>query len=500
MIFFEKGVMLGIVIFLALYYTVLKKVQWQSIFFVSLLLYVFLEKAIVFFSLISSLSVYVCARKMDSLRAGGGAELKRELKKWLKTGLFVNFGILFAFKYFFLFPKVTGLDLPGVALPLGISFYTFKITSYLIDVYRNKYPAEKNFFKLYGWMIYFPALLQGPIDKYDLHRQSFFEKKGFDVELFSRGLLLILFALFKKFVIADRIAIGVQNMMTNYPSYSGAVIFLGLFAFGIQIYADFSGGIDLVRGLSYLFGIRLGQNFNSPYLATSVAEYWRRWHMTLGAWMREYVFYPMSLSKTFAEMSRKSRQKFGAKYGKIFALLVSTIVVYFLIGIWHGSGMTSVLFGLFHGTVISLSILLQDLRRRLRERIALPGFVYFVLQLFWVNLIITFGRFFSKADTLSDLWRLISHTFTHFWDSNFLQHFYSAMNVTKMNYLVVGLGILVLIAVAYQRERYKDVYRKMASLPLPVLIPLLSGVILMVYVFGIGDGDLSSVEFVYMRY
>lgn len=501
MSFLNKEVLAIVFFFVIAYYSILRKIQWQAVFVASFVIYALLEKTFIVFTFISSLSAYLCTRKMEQIRSVGG-ERKKE-KRYLILGLFINFGILFAFKYYFLVPKLfafTGISFASVALPLGISFYTFKITSYIIDVYRKKYPAEQNYFKLYSWMIYFPAMLQGPIDKFDFHRENFFRAKHFEIEMISRGLYLILFALLKKFVIADRIAVGVQNVVANYPSYSGAVLFFSLFIFGIQIYADFSGGIDLVRGFSYLLGIELGKNFNSPYLATSVADYWRRWHITLGAWMREYVFYPMSLSKTFATLSKKSRQKLGAKYGKIVALLASTIIVYFLIGLWHGSGITSVLFGLFHGTVISLSLLLEDFRRKANEKMKLPNGVAFLLKVTWVNIIITIGRFFSKASTAGELWAMMKHTALNFADNNFIENFVTAMDISKINYIVITLGVLILILIAYFREKYKDVYQKLTTLPAPVLLAGLTLTFLLVMVFGFLGEEIKGIEFVYMKY
>lgn len=499
--FFHKEVLAFVFFFVIAYYSILRKAQWQSVFVVGFILYALLEKFFIVLTLISSLSAYLCTRKMEKIRSCGGE--KKKTRRYFILALLINFGILFAFKYDFVFFKLfslTGIRFASVALPLGISFYTFKITSYIIDVYRGKYPAERNYFKLYSWMIYFPAMLQGPIDKFDFHRESFFSPKRLDMENISRGMYLMLLALLKKLVIADRIAVGVQNVVATYPSHSGAVLFFSLFVFGIQIYADFSGGIDLVRGFSYLLGIKLGQNFNSPYLATSVADYWRRWHITLGAWMREYVFYPMSLSKPFAVLSKKSRQKLGAKYGKIAALLASTLIVYFLIGIWHGSGMTSVLFGLFHGTVISLSILLESFRRKVGKKMKLPNWTLFLLKVVWVNIIITIGRFFSKAGTAGELWAMMKHTVLNFGDGSFTENFANAMNIGRINYLVIVLGVLILILIAYFRETNRDVYRKLSELPAPVLVAGLTLTMLLVTVFGISGEEIGGIEFVYMKY
>lgn len=494
---------LGLSIFVVLYYTIFKKFQWLFLLLASLALYFVMEKSMAIYIIITSISIYFLGVKIQKINdLYPKKDRKKYSKKYLISGLLINFGILFGLKYLGLLKvfKIESFDFMSIIPPLGISFYTFKATSYLIDLYRSKYDAEKDFFKFATFVSYFPALLQGPIDKYDELSNTLYTKKNFDYENLVRGFYLILFGIMKKTVIADRLVEPIGNVVKSYTSYQGSVLFFAMFVFGIQIYADFSGGIDMVRGFSKILGIDLAENFNNPYFADSVAEYWRRWHMSLGAWMREYVFYPMSLSKSFANINKKSRKKFGPKYGKIFTLLISTIVVYLLIGAWHGARTISLLFGLFYGIVISISLVLENIRADIDKKLPLPYKFKYSLKILWVIFITTIGRYFSKANTGRELWIMLKYTVKNYFGKNFWANFYSAMNMKPLSYVVLIIGITIMIFAGIYKEKYGDFYEKIKRLKPVSLYLLLVFVIGFTIVFGLMGTNITQMEFVYQKY
>ncbi len=453
--------------------------------------------------MLTSISIYFLSLKIENLIDELGKKKgKATSKKYLIFGLLLNFGILFGLKYLGLINLLSDFkfDFKSIAAPLGISFYTFKAVAYLVDIYRSKYKAQRNFLKFASFIAYFPAFLQGPIDKYDELSKTLYNKKKFKYENLLRGLILIIFGLMKKTVVADRLVGPVDNLVKNYTSYQGAVLLFGMFVFGIQIYADFSGGIDMVRGFSKILGIELAENFNSPYLADSVAEYWRRWHMSLGAFMREYVFYPMSLSRSFTKINKKSRKLLGAKYGKIVTLLISTLVVYFLIGAWHGARAISLLFGIFYGVVISLSLILENFRKMMDKKIKIPENIKYAFKIIWVVFVTSIGRYFSKADTPAQLRDMLSYTVSNFFGKDFLAHFYQAMGMTKMGYLILIAAIIIMCFAAYYKEKEGNFFDKLERLsPLNFFI-LMTFVIGLTVVFGLVSGDVKQMEFVYQKY
>ena len=201
-------------------------------------------------------------------------------------------------------------------MPLGLSFYTFQIVGYMLDISHGKHPAERNFFKYFLFVTFFPQIIQGPISRYSQLAPQLYEGHDFDWDRIYDGIVLIMWGFFKKMVIADRAAIFADTVFSAYWNYAGVQTFLGLFFYGIQLYADFSGGIDITRGIAQVLGIDMVQNFNHPFFAKSVAEYWNRWHMSLGSWMRDYVFYSMKSVKFIAKATKKTNKIFGKKIGK----------------------------------------------------------------------------------------------------------------------------------------------------------------------------------------
>ncbi len=210
-------------------------------------------------------------------------------------------------------------------------------TSYIFDVYRGKYAAEKNFFKVALFVSFFPQMIQGPIGRFDKLALWLFKGHKLDFSRLKKGSQLILWGLMKKFMFAEYVAILADVVFNDYASYRGVMIFMGSVANGLQIYADFSGGIYIVCGVAQIFVIDLAMNFERPYFATSLADFWRRWHITLGAWMREYIFYPLSLSGALTKLGKKTKKIFGNYIGLKLPIFLASFISFFLVGVWNGS-------------------------------------------------------------------------------------------------------------------------------------------------------------------
>ena len=230
----------------------------------------------------------------------------------------------------------------SIVIPVGISFYTFQSVSYLIDVYNEKYESEKNFGKYLLFVSWFPQLLEGPINRYDAMKSSLFRDHGWDAQRAYESLLLILFGLFKKYAIAEQLAPLISQMFDQINvQIPGSVVTLGILLYSAQQYADFSGGIDIVIGASKLFGVYMAPNFRQPYFATSLGDFWRRWHISLGAWMRDYVFYPFALLKGMQKLGKwftgRFHGKWGRHLGRTVPACIANIVVFLIVGIWHGA-------------------------------------------------------------------------------------------------------------------------------------------------------------------
>lgn len=310
-------------------------------------------------------------------KAYRNAERKKRLRV-LTVGLLLGFGMLAVLKYTaFVMSNFRSVwtafggqafAIPSLLLPLGISFYTFQSMGYLIDVYRKKVRAEGNFAKLLLFVSYFPQLLQGPISRFgDLHSRLISEHH-FNGASFRAGLLRVTWGYFKKIVLADTAMIGVKALVEDPASFQGIYVFLLLLLYSAQIYGDFTGGIDITIGLSEMMGIKLAENFNRPFSSKSTKEYWNRWHITMGSWFTDYVFYPLSVWRPMQTLSSKACDRFGDGFGLRLPVYLATIFTWFLTGLWHGAGWNFIVWGLLNCLVILVSRELEPLYRRFYKR------------------------------------------------------------------------------------------------------------------------------------
>ena len=357
--------------------------------------------------------------------AAVGMETKRIPRKWGGVGAaVVTIGMLVVFKYLeFLFANVNWLmgaagvhaSLPAVKLllPIGLSFYVFQSLGYCIDVQREIVPAERNFFKHALFVSYFPQILQGPIGDYGRLAPQLFEKKTFDYEQAVYGIQRVAWGFFKKVMIANIIADRINPVWSAVGDYPGLICWSAILVlYAIQLYADFSGYMDIACGCSQMLGVRLDENFQCPYFATSIADFWRRWHITLGAWFKNYVFYPLLRGGLLTKLRKrlKGRRKLANTVPTVLALFV----VWFLIGLWHGADWSYVAYGLFHGAFIILAVALAPVTDRFHARC--PAFVnsrgYAVFQMARTFAIVTIGYAIFKPANLATTGEILRQMFS----------------------------------------------------------------------------------------
>lgn len=456
----------------------LTKYKWQSLLIISLAYYAsFSVKAFVYLIFVI-LSTYFSALYLE----------KNKNKFVLSATLFLNFAMLALVKF-------TKLNIFQNFIPLGISFYIFMATSYLIDVYRGKYEAQKNVFKYSLFVSFFPQMMQGPISRYDEISDGLYNKNSDEKDI-SYGLILILYGFFKKLLIADRAGVFVGKVFSNPDQYSGIFVFIAIIFYSMQIYADFSGGIDVARGAAYIFGVKLDRNFKRPFFATSLADFWRRWHTSLGSWMKDYVFYSLSLSKLFVFINKKSRKVLGRKFGKYLTLSIASFIVYFIIGIWHGAGLNFLAFGLYNGSIISLGLIFEDKFKKFRKKISLSdeSKTYKITKIFTTLMIVFVGRYFTRSKTLSQALFMMKKTLV---DRGFR---YAKTGLSKLDYLVIFISILAVFIVSYCEEKGVDVKEKLLDMkPIKQFIFLIVAMLFIAY-FGVFASGFTRVDFIYRNY
>ena len=332
---------------------------------------------------------------------------RKEKKILLWLSILISIGQLCLFKYynFFVLELIETLQLVGISLkptvldvvlPIGISFYTFQLLSYTVDVYKGNIRPTKNFVAFAGYISFFPQLVAGPIERAKDLLPQFLAPRSFEYSLAADGCRQILLGVFKKVVIADASAIYVDRIFSSPESFSGSTLLLGAMLFVVQIYADFSGYSDIAIGIAKLFGFKLTKNFDLPYFSTSTTELWRRWHITLGNWANVYVFTPLAY---------KLIKKF-----KDIGLVLSFFITFTLIGLWHGANYTFIMFGALQGIILSIEFISQKKRKALQHMIG--DRIYLVLgwlitMFLWVLACILF-----RSESLDQFYLIITNLFS----------------------------------------------------------------------------------------
>ena len=339
------------------------------------------------------------------LRLGGGKfvdnQLVRKKQKWITTAnIVLNLLILAVFKYydFFVseFAQLFHISTDGlllkVILPVGISFYTFQALSYSIDVYRGKIEPTKDIVAFFAFISFFPQLVAGPIERATNLLPQFLKKREFDHDTAVDGMRQILWGLFKKIVVADNCAVYVDQVFSTYTEQSGSTLLLAAIFFTFQIYGDFSGYSDIAIGTAKLFGIRLMRNFNVPYFSRDIAEFWRRWHISLTTWFRDYVYIPLG-------GSRVSKAK----------VVRNTFVIFLLSGFWHGANWTFIAWGAYHA-ILFLPLILTGKNRKYTNQIA-AGRVLPTLkeagQMLLTFFLAMIGWIIFRADSIGMAWEYV---------------------------------------------------------------------------------------------
>ena len=517
----------------------LKKCKWTVLLAASVFFYAVAGYKYAFFILFTSLNTYLIALWIQRVTDKSKALLKAKKSEWdrnqkkayknrikvqkrliMTLALVINFGILAFLKYYNFFAGSLN-DILGsfgfsmsaptlnLFLPLGISFYTFQSMGYIVDVYREKTAPQKNPLKLLLFVSFFPQIIQGPISIYDQLAHQLYEPHKFDFTRVKYGMELILWGFFKKLIIADRAVIAINTVTASYDSYNGTTLTFTILLYALQLYADFSGGIDISRGVCQIFGIDMMENFKRPYFSKSINEYWRRWHISLGGWMKNYIFYPIAMSNVFLNASKKMK---GTRFGKtaagthiskVLPTSVASLIVFLLVGIWHGATWKYVAFGAWNGVIIMLSILLQPVFDSIIKKLHIRRefWWYSLFAMFRTFLIVLVGYVFDVAPSFIQGVNTIAKFFT---DQNF-KIGYSQISELKIDLadcfvILIGAAIILFVSIMQERNPERSLRVQLDEKPFAVRFLLLYAGIMAVVVFGVYGSGYDAASFVYMQF
>lgn len=477
----EYLVFFSVVVFV--YFTMPAKWRWLLLLAASYFFYACWKVEYVLLLAFVTLVDYYAAIKM------GQAITRKRKKRFLILSIVANIGMLAGFKYLGFFTLSANwlfeafnagfeLSLLRIALPVGISFYVFQSLSYTIDVYRGLIKPEKHLGKFALFVSFFPQLISGPISRATSLMPQINNPKPFNQQQLLSGLKLMLWGFFKKVVIADRLAMFVNYVYDDPAAHKGLTVILATVLFAFQLYCDFSGYTDIARGSARILGYNLRINFNRPFIATSLRDFWNRWHMSLTTWFRDYLLYSLPYVK--------GNQ---VKYGMIYR---NVIITFLLMGLWHGAAWTFVIFGLFSGVMLVLETNTDKLRvwfyklTHINRSATLQNTlgVFFTLSTLMISLS------FFRANSIDDCLMMMSNAFDF---SNFNE---TLMNMLKNTELVFGIVLVIGLLIAEHLHEKYDLIKLIASKPLVIRWSLYAGFIFFILVFGV----LQNQKFLYFQF
>jgi len=408
---------------------------------------------------------------------------RRKLLLW--TSIFVNIGFLGFFKYYNFFAEsfadaFTLLGRPfdasrlNIILPVGISFYTFQTLSYTIDVYKKKLEPTKDIISFFTFVSFFPQLVAGPIERATNLLPQFYKKRAFEYEKAKNGMRQILWGLFKKVVIADNCATFANDIFANYPDYSGSTLLMGAFFFAFQIYGDFSGYSDIAIGTAKLFGFNLMQNFAFPYFSRDIAEFWRRWHISLSTWFRDYVYIPL-----------------GGSRGGISMKIRNTFIIFIVSGFWHGANWTFIVWGFLNALYFMPLMLLN--KNRINTDVVAQGKQLPTLKEL-LNILITFNLtlvawVFFRAESVADALSYLSKIFS--------SSLFTTSLILPLDFMIIIL--IFLLIEWFNREREHPLSFSMVSDKKWIPFLRVAGVCILIWSI-ILWGVFDNKEFIYFQF
>ncbi len=510
-------------------YTVTPK-KWKR-YFLLLASYGFfwlISGELVIYLILSTFSVHYFGIWIDRISQKMKAqlsELPKEQRKEAKAGfvkkqravitlaVVLHIGLLLVLKYspFFttnvnlLLSKLglsVKLTVPSYLMPIGISFFTLQAVSYIVDVYRGVIKADDNIFRLALFMSFFPQIIEGPICRYSETAEQLWNVKPIEYKNLTFGIQRILYGMLKKIVIADRLTLFVNAVFDVKNDYEGGVIAIGAVCYTVQLYMDFSGSMDAVMGTAQIFGITMPENFQRPFFSKTISEFWKRWHISLGAWFRDYIFYPVTSAKKMKKLTSSARKKLGNHYGPLIAGSIALFCVWFCNGLWHGSAWSFIFFGMYHFVLILIGNMLEPPVQAINKKLHIDPkwFVYRLLQILRTGVLVVIGELFFRARGLKAGMDLFTRMVTNFSFSTFDDKLLKSIVVDRYDFIIVGITLLIILTVSILNEKGICIRESLAKKNIVLRWVLLYALLLYIIIFGAYGLGYRPIDPMYAQY
>ncbi len=498
---------LFLIITLLLYFLVPRKYSWLILLIASIyfLLYDNLKLNIIIYLLIILLSSYIFAILID--------KYNKKKKLFLILGILCIIGVLGYLKYTNLFivtinhlNNILGINkqfnLVDRNVPIGLSYYSLIMIGYLTDVYWGICKPCYNILKCSLFMGYFPLLTSGPFVRYEDMEKELYIKHKFNFHRLCYGLIRIFWGLFKILVISQRIGIFVDAVYSNYTLYQGFYLILAALLFSLQLYTNFSGSIDIIMGVTKIIGINLPENFTSPFFSKSLTEFWRRWHITLGSWLKDYIFYPVMRSRLVQKLGEFTKKIFGKRVSKKVMLYFSMFIMWFAIGAWHNGAYTYIIgSGLLQCLIMILEDLLSPLSKRIDQKLGInrDTFGYRCYQMIRTYLIFSFTMIFFRAPSVREAFNIIKNMFV--FNPWILLDNYSLYlpGLDLLDFRILFIAIIVLFIIDYLKQKcdvIEEIFKQNIIFRYIVIYILIFSVI----IFGMYGPGFDATTFIYRQF
>lgn len=494
-----------------LYYILPKRCQWIVLLLSSVAFYATYGFAQFVPMLLAAIAAYFAAKWIqeiyDAEEGGTAAERKAKCKGNL---LFAVAVLVILLLYAKLGNRVlqglAGLlslngDLMQAVVALGVSYYTFSLISYVADVYWRKDRAETNFLRLLLFVLYFPKVLQGPISRHKNLAPQLAQPHKFDYKEFCFGLQLMVWGYFKKMVIADRLAIFVNTVFGDVEHASGAHLLVAACFGAMQLYCDFSGCMDIAGGFSQILGLKLEPNFDHPFFSRSAAEFWRRWHITLGTWFKDYVYMPLVISPWLIRLSKGGRDRFGPRAGKAVMTVLPLLAVWLLTGLWHNAGWGYVVWGLYWGGMIICSTVFAPELKKLTAalRINTEAGSWRIFQMVRTFLLFVVSRIITIPGDLYVSWQVFQSITLNFHVENLVDGSLYTLGLDRPNFILAIVCMFVLWSASMLQEQ-GYVRERLAGSNIVFRWSAYYLLFFAVVIFGIYGPGYDASSFVYMKF
>lgn len=451
------------------YYAVPKKLRWGVLLLSSIIFYVWSVPYLIGYLLFSAVTSYIYGKWAEKYKEHG--------KIMLALVILANLAVLLTVK----FAPLAGIH---ILAPMGISFYTLQVIAYCVDVYKGKTEAQSNFFKYLLFVSFFPQILQGPIPRYNQLKEQLFEGHTFDYKTVKFGFQLILWGMFLKMVIADRAAIFVNAVFPEYHLYEGTVLAVAAVLYSIQLYTDFLGCVCIAMGAAEVYGIKLQTNFERPYMAVSIKDFWRRWHISLSSWLRDYVYIPLG----------------GNRKGKL-RRYINLMLTFLVSGIWHGSGLQYIFWGLMQGGYQVAGEILQPIRKKVRNVLKIDGNsgFYVLWQRACTFVLITISWVIFRSANLRAGLSMLKRIVTDFTPWVLFDGTLYEFGIEARSFLALILCIVLVMVIEHFQEK-GNIREMLSQQHIIVRWSIYLGAIALVAVLGVYGPGYSATQFLYGQF